>query len=619
MDKNKLFEQFPPVSTQEWMDKITTDLKGADFNKKLVWKANEGFDVLPFYRKEDTENLPFSDFLHENFAYLRGSHSENNDWLIRQNIEVSDYEAANNKALNLLMRGVDSLGFMITDAATISKSNFETLLKDIYMESVELNFLSAGNADKIVSILGEIVAERGLKPDDLKGSIEADPIGRLLMNGTLCIPVGDGFDYLASLTKSAAMFPNLKTIDFNAAHLSDSGANIVMELGYALSAGCEYMAQLTERGVDTRLTASKIKFSFGAGPDYFMEIAKLRAARMLWSLALKGFIPEGYEDYKMNIHSATSRWNKTVYDPNVNMLRTQTEAMSAITGGANSVTVNPFDISFRQPDEFSERVARNQQLILKEEVFLDKVADPAGGSYYIENLTHLIAENAWKLFVEIEENGGFLESLKAGKIQKDIEAAANKRRKDVSTGKLKLLGTNQFPDSKPAPENLDVDMAFVKKPSGDSFEIEPVTSFRASEEMEKLRLSVEKQKNKPAVFLFTIGNVVMRKARAGFARNFFGCAGYTIIDNAGFESVEEGVSAAIESKADIAVVCSSDDEYSAIAPEIYNALNGKMLVVVAGNPACIEELKSKGIELYIHVKSNITETIRSFNDRLKVV
>jgi methylmalonyl-CoA mutase len=227
---------------------------------------------------------------------------------------------------------------------------------------------------------------------------------------------------------------------------------------------------------------------------------------LLWSLVLKGFITENYADYKPDIHSITSRWNKTVYDPYVNMLRTQTEAMSAIIGGANSVTVEPYDIAFRTPDEFSIRIARNQQLILKEEAFFDKVADPAGGSYYIENLTNTIAENAWKLFVDIEKQGGFLESLKTGKIQKDIEIAANKRREDVSNQKLKLVGTNHFPDNKPAPDDLDFNKAFGNKPANDNFEIEPVVSFRASEEIEKLRLTIEKASEKPAVLLFTIGS-----------------------------------------------------------------------------------------------------------------
>jgi methylmalonyl-CoA mutase len=240
------------------------------------------------------------------------------------------------------------------------------------------------------------------------------------------VPVEEGFDYLASLTGSASAYPNLRTIHLNASHFNNEGADIVQELAFGISMGSEYMAQLTERGLRTDIAASKIRFSFGIGSNYFPEIAKLRAARLLWSIVINGFQPAHRENIKMDIHCVTSEWNKSEDDPYVNMLRTQTEAMSAILGGTDSLTVEPYDTVFRKPDEFSERIARNQQLILKEEAYLDKVADPAGGSYYIENLTILIAENAWKLFLEIEDHGGFLSSLKSGFIREKLQESAGK-------------------------------------------------------------------------------------------------------------------------------------------------------------------------------------------------
>ncbi len=219
-------------------------------------------------------------------------------------------------------------------------------------------------------------------------------------------------------------------ISINASNFNNAGADIVQELAFGISMGSEYMAQLTDRGISADMAASKIRFSFGTGSHYFPEIAKLRAARLLWSVVINGFHPENIEKMKMDIHCVTSEWNKTIYDPYVNLLRTQTEAMSAILGGTDSLTVEPFDIVFRNPDEFSERIARNQQLILKEEAYFDKVADPAAGSYYIENLTNLISENAWKLFLEIEEKGGFLSCLKSGFIQNKLSESATKRQND---------------------------------------------------------------------------------------------------------------------------------------------------------------------------------------------
>lgn len=607
------------MTTREWVEKINTDLKGADFSRRLVWKTNEGFDVMPFYRREDYEKLPFINTLPGIFPYLRGTKIKNNNWLVRQNIEVTDYLAANKKSLAVLMKGIDSLGFIISDPASVSKNNFDILLKDICIELIEINFLSNGKAKEIFDILQGIISDRGLKPEDIHMVIEADPIGRLMVNGTLCIPVEAGFDYLASLTGSASVFPHLKTIHLNASHLSNAGADTVREVAYGLSAGSEYMVQLTQRGIKPLIAASKIRFSFGIGPDYFMEIAKLRAARLLWSTIIKGFIPDEYEKVKMNIHCVTSRWNKTAYDPYVNMLRTQTEAMSAILGGCDSLTVEAFDTVFRKPDEFSERIARNQQLILKEESYFDKVADPVAGSYYVENLTSLVADNAWKLFIKTEESGGFLEALKAGAIQKDILMAAEKRMKDAAYKKLIILGTNQYPESNESiTGSVDESIIFSRKNYNTEIDIDPVKYIRVSSEFEKLRMAVEKSGIRPVVFLLALGNIAMRKARSQFSHNFFGCAGYRIIDNNGFISIGEGVKAAMKTKADIVVICSSDEEYLQFAPEVFDLLKGKSIVVIAGNPPSVEELKSKGLELFIHLKSDMVETLKYFNARLGI-
>jgi methylmalonyl-CoA mutase len=619
LKKEKLFDQFPPVTTKEWMDKIHADLKGADFNKKLVWKTNEGFDVKPFYRMEDIENLMYINTLPGEFPYIRGTKIKNNNWFIRQNIEVSDYSEANRKAMTVLMKGVDSLGFIIKDPESVSGKNFEILLYDIHIENTEINFLCNGKSKEILDLIIKITTERGLDPGKIHGAIEADPIARLMLNGKLCVPVETGFDYLTSLTGSASVFPNLRTIHLNASNFNNAGADIVQELAFGISMGSEYMTQLTERGLSADIAASKIRFSFGIGSDYFPEIAKLRAARLLWSVVTNGFKPSNSESNKMDMHCVTSEWNKTVYDPYVNMLRTQTEAMSAIIGGTDSLTVEPFDIAFRQPDEFSERIARNQQLILKEESYFDKVADPAAGSYYIENITNLIADNAWKLFLEIEDHGGFLSSLKSGFIQRKLSESAGKRKNDVAIRKMILLGTNKYPNTEETVSpSVDLDNAFIKKSIEKDVMVDPVTLFRGSEEFDKLRIAVDRATKRPVVFLLPIGNPAKRKTRSQFSSNFFGCSGYHIIDNQGFDSIEAGVKSALESKADIVVICSSDEEYALFAPDIYNKLKGKAIIVVAGNPACIDELKSKGIDIYIHVRSNVPETLSYFNIRLGI-
>jgi len=306
----------------------------------------------------------------------------------------------------------------------------------------------------------------------------------------------------------------------------------------------------------------------------------------------------------------------------VNMLRTQTEAMSASLGGVNSMTVLPFDVPYKESDEFSERIARNQQLLLKEESNFDKIVDPGAGSYYIENLTNEIGQQAWNLFLEIEESGGFLANVLSNKVQRDLKATAENRLKNISSRREVLLGTNQFPNFDEV-SGLGGDISnkgCAKKSKGCSKEsdIETLKIVRGAEEFEKLRFATESAASRPKVFMLTIGNLAMRLARAQFSSNFFACAGYEIIDNLGFASVKEGVDAARKAKADIIVLCSSDDEYAEYAPQAYELTKNQEILVVAGAPACMDELKAQGIVHFIHVRTNVLESLKGFNVLLNI-
>ena len=422
-EREKLFEQFPPVSSKEWMDRISADLKGADFSSRLVWKTDMGFDVMPFYRQEDITELKYIDSLPGQSPFIRGKKLSGNNWRIRQDIKVTDYAEANLKAIRLIESGVDSLGFYLTVPELITQSNIGLLLRKINPEAVELNFLTDGKAKELVDAFIENI--KSYSPEKITGAVETDPLSRLMLNGTLCIPVDRGFDYLAGVAEKTFPLPGFRAVHINAFNFRNAGTDIVTELAFAIAMGAEYLHRFAERGIAADVASRKIRFSFGTGSEYLPEIARLRAARLLWSVVQKGFMP-GKNPEGIEIHCTTLRVNKTVNNPYMNMLRTQTESMSAILGGADSLTNGPYDHIFRQPDEFSERIARNQQLILKEEAWFGKVADPAGGSYYIEKLTYLIAENAWKLFLEVENNGGFVESLKNGFIRKKISEASGK-------------------------------------------------------------------------------------------------------------------------------------------------------------------------------------------------
>lgn len=612
-NREKLFDQFPPVSTETWKEKVIADLKGADFDKKLVWRTNEGFNVQPMYRAEDIENLKTTNSLPGEYPFIRGTKTTN-EWYIRQSIVVENVEEANAKAKDVTSKGVTSLGFQVKKDE-LTAADFKTLLDGINVEKTEINIEACprhavANAKALVEYL-----KSANLVDVFKGSIKFDPFVRLLKHG-VDFP-GDIKATAKELLAIVAPVKNLRVFTVDSVMLSDAGAYIAQELGYALSWGNEWMAQLTEAGVSADEAAKRIKFNMGISSNYFMEIAKFRAARMLWAQIVKQYKPECDCACKMNVHAATSKFNQTIFDAYVNLLRTQTETMSAAIAGVDSITVTPFDAQYKTPDDFSERLARNQQLLLKEESHMDKITDPAGGSYYVETLTVSIAEIAWKLFLELEEKGGFYAALKEGYVQTQVTETSKKRHADVAKRKESLLGTNQFPNfNEMAGDKIVLKDCKCGCAHNEEGGVATIPTTRAASDFEALRLATEKATNRPKVFMLTIGNLAMRLARSQFSANFFACAGYEIIDNLGFNSVEEGINAAMEKKADIVVLCSSDDEYATYAPEAFKLLNGRAEFVVAGNPACTEELQAAGITNFVHVRSNVLETLQAFNAKL---
>ncbi len=611
--KELLFDQFPPVSTEEWRAKVEADLKGAPFEKKLVWRTNEGFNVQPMYRAEDIAGLKTTDSLPGEFPYVRGTRTDN-DWFARQDIIASSPEEANRIALDVLNKGVTSLGFSIKEA---SEEELKTLLAGIKIDAVELNFnVCPKKALPFAALLVDCIKAEGAEKTFV-GSIDFNPFRKALKHGT-AFP-GDIAAMAVELLDTVKGVPGLKVLAVDSVMLSNAGAYIYQELGYALAWGAEWMTMLTEKGIDPAEVVARIKFNMGVSSNYFMEIAKFRSARMLWAQIVKQY---GVADElcKMAVHAETSRFNQTVYDAYVNLLRSQTECMSAALAGVDSITVTPFDTPYKTPDEFSERIARNQQFLLKEESHLDKVVDPAGGSYYVETLTVAIAEQAWKVFLGVEEEGGFLAQINNGAIQKVIRETSEKRHTDVARRKEILLGTNQFPNiNEMAADKIVSDGACgcgCGHSHGEENKGEGLPVARAASDFEALRLATEAASNRPKVFMLTIGNLAMRLARAQFSTNFFGCAGYEIIDNLGFDTVQQGVDAALEKGADVVVLCSSDDEYAELAPEAFKYLDGRAEFVVAGAPACMEDLKAVGIKDFVHVRCNVLDVLRDFNARL---
>ena len=605
--REKLFTEFPPVPTEKWEEVITADLKGADYERKLVWKTGEGFNVRPYYRAENLEGIKFLGSQAGEFPYVRGTRAHNR-WRVHQTVSVVCPKEANAEALKILNAGVDSLGFCIASEA-FTAADLDTLLGEICIPAVQLTFCGQKTADVAELVLAKIEKE-GIAKEDVRIAFCIDPrVKGLSTKGDFCSPNGEKcFARIAELIRKTKEYKHIRVVTVSGQIFGNSGSTIVEELAFVLSAGHDYLVRLMDAGLTIEEAARKLRFSFSVSSNYFMEIAKFRAARMLWANIVKGYNPEKNCACKMQIHAETSKWNQTVYDPYVNMLRGTTEAMSAAIGGVYSLEVTPFDASFENPTEFSKRIARNVELLLKHESHFDQVVDPAGGSYYIENLTQSIAAEAWKLFLEIEEKGGYTEAYKAGFIAERIKASAAAKDKNIATRRQILLGANQYPNfTEVAGKEITAESVTRKQAEGNV-----LVPYRGAMAFEEMRLHVDRSGKEPKAFMLTCGNLGMARARSQFSCNFFACAGIKVIDNTYFKSIEEGVKAALESKAQIVVVCASDDDYAEAAPKIKELLGGKAILVVAGAPACAPELEAQGITNFINVKSNVLETLKFY-------
>jgi len=455
-----LFNEFDSVSAKAWKQKIQVDLKGADYNDTLIWKSNEGIDVKPFYHSDEVEHdisIPAS----------------GNSWLIGQHIFVANAEMSNRKAIDAIERGAESILFIIADD-TIS---VEKLLENIDVKKIKLHF-------KLQFLSSAYTKQLYLKSGS-KNSISTDIIGNLVEDGNWYSNLqADHKEFEACLTHT-------KQFGINTALYQNAGASIIQQLAYSLAHANEYLNHINDNKslqsifCDTSIK-SKVIFNVAVGTNYFFEIAKLRALRLLWhSLASEYNCAASCE-----IIATPTKRNKTIYDYNTNMLRTTTECMSAVLGGANIVSNLPYDAIYHKDNEFGERISRNQLLVLKHESYFNAVSNASDGSYYIESLTKQLAEKALILFKDIEKSGGFLKQLKDNTIQKKIKEQAKKEQDLFDSEKLILLGTNKHPNKKDMMKN-DLELyPFVKLKPRKTL-IEPVIGKRLAEQLEQERLKTE--------------------------------------------------------------------------------------------------------------------------------
>ena len=400
--------EFPPISTETWEQAIQDDLKGADYAERLIWHTPEGIDVKPYSRAEDLAGIGFLDAAPGEFPYVRGTRSAGG-WRIREEIDAIDPKEANSDARCAVAAGAEEISFC--RAITATASDVAMLLANL--EEIPVHFETVDHSS--IHFLIDRLSRR-----------------------PRTVSISTGLNWSLDLDSSADIIAkspsSLVPFTIRAEEFQESGASAVEEVGFALASAVDFIAAMQERGLHSDCIANSVNFSFAMGPDFYMQIAKLRAFRMVWAQAIASFggTPE---HARARLYARTSRWNRTVYDPHVNMLRATTEAMSAVLGGADSIYVAPFDECYRAPDEVSRRLARNTQIILKQEAHLARVADPAGGSYCLEVMTDAIARRAWKLLQEVEAAGGYRKATADEMIARKLE-----QRMTARLTKLQRLG-----------------------------------------------------------------------------------------------------------------------------------------------------------------------------------
>jgi methylmalonyl-CoA mutase len=454
-----LFDEFDDVSAKQWKQKIQFDLKGADYNDTLIWKSNEDISVKPFYHADDFKELPEPSTTHAT------------QWKIGQSIYVADVKKSNTKALKSIESGAESITFIIPSEDISIQDLLENIDLDVIPIYFELLFLSLEFIQKIDTITPWSLSIA-------KMHIHTDIIGNLSKSGNWFNNLNDDFKKFETIVKITNSF----SIDVSL--YQNAGANMVQQLAYALAQANEYLNVIAnEERVKQSLQCT---FKVSIGTNYFFEIAKLRALRILW----KTLASEYQINTQCNIIATPTKRNKTLYDYNTNMLRTTTECMSAIIGGANTICNLPYDAIYHKSNKFGERIARNQLLILKHESYFNKVNNPADGAYYIETLTHQLAEKSLTLFKDIETNGGFLKQLKDGIIQRKIKESSEKEQKQFDTGEDILIGTNKHLNPNDKMKNELELYPFVKTNPRKTL-IQPIIEKRLSESLEQNRLKKE--------------------------------------------------------------------------------------------------------------------------------
>ncbi len=663
MNHKKLLEEFPTPTKEEWREAAERLLKGAPFDKVMKRSTPEGITLEPIFWKDVLDELPASKTLPGFDSYLRGTNAagySNEPWEIAQELPYGTPVEFNRVASADLMRGQNSLNVLLDiatlkgldpDAAKIGEvgacglslagiDDIKTAFKDIIPEAISFHLRTGCSGMAVGALFFAWLKEIGADASKVKGSLGMDPLTVFAAAGQLPADLGSLFEEQAVLAEHCRKHaPGIQAVGVSTLPYHQAGASAVEELGIALATGTAYLTELSERGLSVDDAAKQIRFSFSIGGNFFMEIAKLRAARVLWAKVVAAF-GGGEEAQKITMHARTGLYNKTQKDPYVNMLRTTTEALSGVIGGVDSLCVGNFDEVSRVPDAFSRRISRNTQVILQEECELTSVVDPAGGSWAVEWLTNQICERSWTFFQEIEAQGGITDALAKGFIAEKLKATDEANNKSLNQRRSSLIGTNVYPNLEEkelesripdyaelrelrakeiaaartaTDEDTDAKvMAALEKILKSTREnavdtlvnavldgatigeitrtirasaeppepIQPLPSIRLAQGYETLRAAsakfAETTGSAPKIFLTNLGPLRRHKLRADFTRGFFAASGFEIISPPGFENPEDAVTALQESEAGITVVCGTDDDYAEKFPAFAEAIKSAL-------------------------------------------
>lgn len=671
-DSTTFFDEFPYVSYEEWKAEVERLLKGAPFDKKMRTPTIEGFTLEPIYLREDLEGTNFHETMPGFAPFVRGQKAfsyGDTKWLVNQELRHPDYHELNKALSHDLERGLQAIHLPLDKASRkgtdpdqaengdvgaggvsiASLKGFEKALKGIQPGKHPI-FLGVGTSGfAFLGILNAWMRKNGLEPSALEGALKWDPIGEWANEGTLSAPLDQLLKEQAMATAWCAKnAPQFGTVWISGVRFGEAGADAVREIAYSMATALTYLREMEKHGLPPEMVVPHMRFDWTLGTNFFMEVGKLRAARMVWNRILESMGIEEADRFYWS-HASTAERTLTKIDPYVNMLRTTTEAFSGVVGGVDSLHVMPFNATEGLDEPFARRIARNIQYILRDETHLGKIMDPAGGSYYVENLTQEIASKAWTYLQEIEANGGMRQALGSGDAQKACAQCFDQRVKAVAARKDVLVGVNQYPNAdEKRLEGIHFDYpAFQEKRSkvlqtlrtepdqvedvnllkqlerlmnanGDSMgdvlmeavaagatigeiyrtirarlpkseTIEKLQPRRISEGYEALRYKVEEAAasgKDVSIFMATIGPAGKYMPRLDFAASFFEVAGFKVIRTMGHDTAEEAADRAKKSGARVAVICGLDPSYEESVPVITNRLKDTgMKVFLAGYPA----------------------------------